>query len=314
MAFQQKKPAAIQTVDFMDDDFYSGGGGLPEGNYIWTDLVFRMHQATDRTTGANRGEARLTATIKMVPLEDPTAKEWEQNYSLGTKAHLSFQPNPNDGGKSLVAVPGGPASTANNSTNWYLLQKSMKDSLGGWPDDLPKGDLAVLEGSWVHMIPVDEPGDRSSFRSQTGEAAGQQNTKPMKVPVVSEFLEGGKPWEGGGGIPEAPAPVKAAAPKAAAKAPVKAAAKVVEPEPAEDVDEAIKALAISAASGVMAKNPAGIAKLKLRTETFKAVKASTKDDDMAQAVIANFFEDADGFENLLGEMMCELQGNNVVKL
>lgn len=312
MALQQQKKTVAPPpgLDFFSPDFYSGGAALPEGNYIWMDANFHMRQATDRTTGVNKGEARLTCTIKVVPLEDPTGKEIEVHYSLGTKAHLSFQPDPNTG-KSLVPVPNGPASTANNQTNWYLLVNSIINSLQGWPDDLPKNDLTVFDGSWIHMIPIDEPAERKSFVAQTGEAASDKIT-PMRIPVVSQFLEGGRPWEGGGGIPEAPAVLKAS-PKATVRAVAPVATKAA-PEPEAEVDDSVKTIAISTAAGIMAKNPTGLSKLKLRTETFKAVKASTKDDDMAQAVIAQYFEDADGFSNLLDEILHQLQGTNVVKL
>src|SRR4051812_400921 len=106
-----KKPAPVSTgVNFGSLDFYVAGGGLPEGDYCWTSLDVKQHQATDRTTGVARGESRLGVIITLQPLHDlsPEATR-EQFYSFGTGADKSYAPNP-ETGKGIVAIPGGPAA------------------------------------------------------------------------------------------------------------------------------------------------------------------------------------------------------------
>src|SRR5271155_1825816 len=201
MALQKgKAPAQAPSAGFNFGDMsaYSSGGGIPEGDYVWTDLTVEMFQPT-KLSGATVGPAKLAVKVTMVPL--PNGEPREQHYSLGTNAHQSWQPNP-ETGKSIVAVPGGPGTPPNASTNWAILVKSLFDS--GLPNGILNDDLSVLEGIHVHMANVPEPEERKGFRAKTGEAAEIQT--PATIAVVTEIKDDGKPWEGTGGITEAAAP------------------------------------------------------------------------------------------------------------
>jgi hypothetical protein len=298
------KAAPVQGVAFGDLDLYTSGGGLPEGDYVWKDLTVQMYQGTDKQ-GVSKGPSRLGVMITLVPLDG--GEERVQFYSMGSKAHESFQPNP-ETGKGVIPVPGGPASTFNNSTNWALLLKSLTDS--GLPKGIFTDNCSVLEGIHVHMHHIAEPAGRAGFQSQTGEAAADR--KPGTIAVVSEIKDDGKPWEGTGGIPEA-APAKAngnAAPvKTVAKAPVKTAPAPAEPE--EAGDDSIQAAAEAGAAVVLGKNEAGCAKLILRTGTFKAVNEA-HGQEMATAVINTYFSSDAKLNELLGPLGFAVKGSQVV--
>ena len=323
-------PAAARKaagVAFGDLSMYVAGGGLPEGDYIIKDATVQMYQAPANQTTGKTSPARLGIMLTLIPYRE-TAKgvEYEEEktqfYSLGTKAHESFAPNP-DTGKGVVAVPGGPASTFNNSTNWAIFLKSLRDS--GLPEGTFTDDVSVLEGTWVHMSNMPEPAERAGFQSQTGEVAGER--KAGTIAVVSEIKDDGKPWEGSGGVPDveaAPAPaaakiatkVAAAGQKFNGKAgpatPVKTKPAPA-PAPEPEGDEATQAAAISAISSILEKNPKGLKKLQLRTGTFKAVN-DAEGAEMAQAVTNTFLVDDATLSGLLGELGFTLKGIDVVPM
>jgi hypothetical protein len=324
MATAVRKTVGIAIGDL---NMFVAGGGLPEGDYIIKDATIQMYQAPANQTSGKQSPARLGMMLTLIPYRE-TAKgvEYEEErtqfYSLGTKAHESFAPNP-ETGKGVVAVPGGPASTFNNSTNYAIFLKSLRDS--GLPEGTYTDDCSVLEGMWVHMSNIPEPAERAGFQSQTGEVAGER--RAGTIAVVSEIKDDGKPWEGSGGVPDvnvAPAPaaakiatkVAAAGQKFNGKAgpatPVRAkAAPVAAPEP--EGDEATQAAAISAISSMLEKNPKGLKKLQLRTGTFKAVN-DAEGADMAQAVTNTFFVDDATLSGLLGELGFTLKGIDVVPM
>lgn len=309
MALARKVAAAAASagVNFGSLDMYVAGGGLPEGDYVWTELTVKMHQATDRTTGANKGAPRLGVMITMLPLHDPKDENMrEQFYSLGSSADKSFAPNA-ETGKGIVPVPGGPATTLPNSTNWAILLKSLYDC--GLPEGIFLNDVSVLEGTHVHMVNIPEPEERKGFvnKAATGEAPMEER-RNSTVAVVGEIKDDGKPWEGTGGLPEA-----APAPKVVAKPAVKAGVKVMPkpaaapaPAPAGDEDE-VKTAALNAMSAVIEKSPNSVSRLLLKTGTFKGVQ-STYGDDMAQAVMDTFFSADDVLNALLGEFGYSIQG------
>ena len=299
-----RRAAPAVGFNFGDLSGYSSGGVLPEGDYVWKDLTVQMFQGT-KTDGSSAGPARLGVIITLAPLaggEDVT-----QFYSFGSKAHESWAPNP-ETGKGIVAVPGGPGTPPNASTNWAVLVKSLADS--GLPNGVLSDDLSVLEGMHVHMANIPEPAERKGFMSKTGEAAVED--RPRTIAVVTEIKDDGKPWEGTGGIPEAKAATKpngsaraAATPKATptrAVAPTQAASA----SPSDDVESA----AINGVSAVLEKNPNGCPKLLLRTSTFKAVQEATNQATASKVIDAYFKSDAD-LNGLLGPLGYVLAGGQV---
>ena len=142
MALPQRRataPAAAPTgVNFGSLDFYVAGGGLPDGDYIAVDHSAMMYQAKNQQ-GVSKGPARLGVMITFQPSHDLTAEaQRTQFYSLGSNADKSFAPNP-ETGKGLVPIPGGPATTLNNQTNWAMYLKSMYDC--GLPEGIFQNDL-----------------------------------------------------------------------------------------------------------------------------------------------------------------------------
>lgn len=335
--------AAMDGINFGSLSIYVAGGGLPEGDYA-LEFAVRMYQATNQQ-GVTRGPERLGVMVTAHSLTDPNAEPRDQFYSMGRNAHLSFAPNP-DTGKGLVPVPGGAGTTLNNSTNWHFFLKSLYDC--GLPDGVFVNDLSVLDGVWVHITNVPEPEERKGFGgAQTGEVAEER--RAGTIGVVSEILQGGAPWDGGGGFETAPAPAPAARraaparagalattarpaaraaapaarPAARAAAPAarpvarRAAAPPPEPEPVEGEvsDDDIIAAAVSGIEAVLSDptNAKGISRLKLRTGAFKAISES-QGDDMAQAVQEMIFVPDDQLNAVLGELGYQLKGTNITPL
>lgn len=281
-------PTPVEGVNFGSLDFYSGGFQLPEGDYA-LEFEVVMNQATDKN-GTPKGPMRLGVMLTAHSLTTIGPPQ-QQFISMGSKAHESFAPNP-DTGKGLVAVPGGAGSTANNKTNWYFFLKSMYDT--GLPEGTLTNDFTVIDGVWVHTQNVPEPEDRKGFGSaQTGEV--EQERRNGLMTVVGQILDGGKPWEGGGGIPVegAPAVAPKAGPKAVARPAARPAVRAAAPAPVVEEaapagDEDVLTAAVNGATAVLEKSPNGCTKLLMRTGTFKAVQTAAG-DDMAQAVIETFF-------------------------
>lgn len=320
MAPLAKKAApAVKTFNFGDMSAYSSGGGMPEGNYAIASVSVEMFAYT-KQDGSKAGDERLGALITFRPLAG--GQDEVQFYSFGGKAHLSWEPD--DTGKKIQAVLGGPGTAPNISTNWAAFIKSMHDS--GMPQGTVEDDLSVIEGTHVHIQNQPEPEGRKQFKqAATGEAAmagGQIEDKPRTVAVVTEILEGGAPWEGGGGVPEegqaveapakAPAPakgkvapIKAAAPKAAAKA-----APAPAPVEAEEEEIDIEAAAKAGISEVLSVNEKGCAKLILKTSTFKYVNANYS-QEVATKVNETYFSDDKTLGALLEEMGFKLDKGTV---
>lgn len=303
MATAQRKAAPASGVSFGDLGMYAAGGGLPEGDYIWKDVSVQMYQAPANQTTGKTSPARLGVMITLVPLAD--GEEKTQFYSMGTKAHESFAPNP-ETGKGVVPVPGGPASTFNSSTNWAILLKSLRDS--GLPEGIFTDDCSVLEGMHVHMANIPEPAERAGFQSTTGEAAGER--KAGTIAVVTEIKDDGKPWEGTGGVP-AGSP-KGASTASTQKSTTKTASAPAKAVPATSavVEDEVSTAAISGVSAVLEKFPDGCPKLQLRTGTFKAVNEA-HGQDMASKVISAYFGSDASLNGLLGELGYKVEGSSI---
>lgn len=321
MALQRRTAAApvpqTPSVDFGDLDFYSGGGfTLPPGRYA-LEFDVRLHAYTkgDGTRGVENLGVMVTA-LPMNEANEQAGDPMDQFYSMGSKAKLSFAPNP-DTGKGVVPIPGGPAQSLARSTNWNVLLKSLYDA--GLPKGIFTNDLSTIDGVWVVTQNIPEPEERKTFGAKTGEA--EQERGNQMISVVSEIIEEGKPWEGGGGAPaEATTPASkpngkagkpTSAPAKAAAAPTKVAAKKAPvPEPAEEVGEDdILQAALLGTAAVLEVLPEGgtVSKLALRTGTFKAVTTASS-DDMAQAVLETFFGDDKTLNGLIGQHGYKVQG------
>jgi hypothetical protein len=302
------KPAAapVASFNFGDLGAYSSGGVLPEGDYVWKSLDVQMFQG-QKQDGTNAGPARLGVIITMAHVGNG-GEEVTQFYSFGSKAHESWQPNP-ETGKGIVAVPGGPGTPPNASTNWAVLVKSLFDS--GLPQGILQDDLSVLEGIWVHMANVPEPSERKGFVSKTGEAAVED--RPRTIAVVTEIKDDGKPWEGTGGVPEtAPAPKGRAAAPAPTQRPATTTRAAAAPAPASSgMTDDVESAAITGVSDVLGRSPHGCTKLLLRTSTFKAVSAAHS-QAVASKVIDTYFGSDATLNDLLAGLGYKVQGPQVV--
>lgn len=311
MATPLKKAAQAPAVGFAFGDMgnYSAGGGLPEGDYIWKDLTVQMYQA-QKQDGTSAGPARLGVMITLLPLTG--GEERTQFYSMGSKAHESFAPNP-ETGKGIIPIPGGPASRPNNSTNWAILLKSMYDS--GLPQGIFTDDCSVLDGTHVHMANVPEPAERAGYAAKTGEAAEER--KAGTIAVVTEIKDDGKPWEGSGGVPEQTAAAKPNGKPAAkaAAAPVAArpvARAVAVPAPAQNAEPDDLATVVSqVVTDILMKNPNGCPKLLLRTSTFKAIKDGSG-QEAAQSAMETYFSSDTALNSILGDLGYAVKGPQVV--
>ena len=308
-----KKTAPV-AVPFGSLSFYVGGSRmLPRGLYA---MEHHVHMFTPtKNDGTPSGKpAFLAVQLTAHPIDEEgnsTGEPILQQLSMGSKAALSFQPDP-DTGKGLVPVPGGPASHGSTNTNWQLYLKSLYDS--GLPEGVFEGSLDTIDGIWVRTDNMPEPEERKGYSSAaaTSEAAGEAQQGPKLVPTVIEILENGKPWEGTGGIPSAEAaPVKKAPAKTAPKAAPKAApAKKAAPEPEADEQDTATA-ASNAVTSVLEANPNGCTKIALRTGTFKALGAAGYDAATVKAILDETFANDDALNAVLGPLGYVVKGMQV---
>ena len=302
-----------EGIAFGDLNMYVAGGGLPEGDYCMF-FKIQMHDGF----GQKKGPSRLGVMADCYHLDNPSDMK-QQFWGMGSNADKSFAPNP-ETGKSLVAIPGGPGATLVNSTNWAYFLKSLYDC--GLPQGIFSNDISVLDGIWVHTRNIPEPEERKSFVSKTANAVsgGQEDMRtPGVISVISEIKEGGCPWEGGGGLPQAKAPAGNTAATRAAGARVAPAAvgkPAAPPAPVQQVasDEEVAAQVQQAAAdginSVLEKNPNGVKLMLLRTSVFKAVK-SAAGEDMAGAV-AETIKDNATLSSILTQYGYAIKGIEVV--
>ena len=308
MAVKPQAPAAV-GVNIGSLDFYSGGFGIPAGKFA---LEFNavMYQAKN-AQGVNQGPPRLGVMVRAHSLTDAAQRgenAIEQFYSMGGSADKSFAPNP-DTGKGFVPVPGGPATSLNHSTNWFMLLKSLYDC--GLPQGVFINDLSTIDGVHVATAQVPEPEERKGFQSATSEAQPLEQRKDRKVSIVVEILDDGKPWEGTGGIPEAGAAVKVGA-KTPAKVPVKpAAAKAPAPAAASTTDEAdLLDMAENVATSVIEASPDKMNKLKLKSGMFSKAK-EMYGDDITQEIQSKFCSTDEALQRVLDKLGYKIVGSDV---
>lgn len=305
--------------DFGSLENYSAtGGGLPPSKYaMFFEFVMRTPQDKQ---GNAKGATHLSAKALCYDLVKPGDEPREQFWGMGKKAHESWLPDPEDP-KRLVAVEGGPGGGLDNRTNWYIFLKSMYDA------GLPNGTLAdevgptiaALDGVWVLTGEVPEPAERQGMSS--GAASGEVAGAPRqlgKIAVVVDFVDEGKPWEGGGGMPKVG---KAAAAKATTGKPV--AKKKADPEPEEEAEPEtetdgidLASVAESALSEVLGKNENGMSRLKLKIESLKVANKKFGEEAGTNFVDAYFPANDPKFKLLsgvLGELDFQLVGSDVKK-
>lgn len=302
--------AAVGGVDFLSQTstLYTGSFTLPAGRYA----LFFETLLQQPKEGARFTNPRLGVELTAYNLDKPGAEPAKQFLSMGSKAHESFAPSVD--GKGLEPIVGGSGSVTSKS-NWNLFRDSMYNA---GLDNVAVNDLSVLDGLWVETAQEPEPEERAGFKTATGEVDAAPKAAG-KIPVVIAILDGGKPWEGGGGIPDAPAPAKvtkmqpkpattAAKPAPGRPAPAPAAAAGGDSDDAE----AVKMAAVNAIGTVLSdeRYVKGCPKLILKTGVFKAVE-ETEGKPMAQAVASAFFANDAQIKGILEEIGYTLNGNKV---
>lgn len=310
------RPAAVASEDVNIGDYkqLSSGFNIPDGSYAcFFNIVMHAGFGKDTTR-----VPRLVVMLDAFPLDHPVEKPFQVALGLGRDIEKSFAPNPVTG-KGLVRIPGGPGTMPYTSTNYGYFLKSLYDC--GLPEGVLSNDFSVIDGVHLHLTSQPEPEERKGFVNTTAEV--QEPRKDAKITVVTEILDGGKPWEGTGGMPVFDAAPKAApAPKVASKpAPAKVAGKPVPvaapvaapvalaPTTDTEVDEAIQTAAITAASEVITQFPNGTTKTLLKTRVKTALAG---DPDLAAAVDATYLADDNGLATLLGFLGYALKGPMVV--
>lgn len=307
------------SVNFGGDGFFTGGLGLPEGNYAVT-FGTQMFQATKADGTASRVPPFLAVMGTFYPIDPQSGaligEPIEHPMGCGSAAHESFVPSAD--GKGFDAVPNGKAQGMWNLSAFGIFFDSLKNA--GLPPGLITSSFEPLDGIWIHTQNIPEPEEKRAFskraRAKTGAAAmsGQEDDtdRVRLVTVVTEILEGGKPWEGSGGIPDAEAAPKAPArvaarpgPRPVAQTARPAARPAPAPAPAPEEDTATAAL--NACAEVLGAKPNGLTKVALKTEAFAATK-KTYGDDVAQAVMSDFLQSDETLNMILGELGFSIQG------
>jgi hypothetical protein len=291
-------------ASFLKPDFYQSGGGVTEGDYACTFDV-KMHKGEK-----SEREARLGVQIHFHPLEGGEPIEWF--YSMGTKAHESWAPTQD--GKGITARVNGLGKPLPQLTNWQFFLDNLYNA--GLPDTFD-GDLAPLDGIYLHIKPTKSPNERKGFSSgnaatsEAGAPEQRQNDFPIGVPTL--ILPNGAPWEDGYlGMPEVSVAqakkVNGVAGKATT-APAKTAAKKTAAVDHSGLDAGTAA--ITAVGEVLNKNPQGCSKLLLRTGAFKWIKDNVS-DEVAQEAQNDILMNDDELGAILGMVDFKLENNKAV--
>lgn len=310
-----------QEINFLGSlDFYSGASVVPPGKYILSKIQVVMDSGKQGNM-----KARLGVRVGFLPFDKPQPEnEIAHFYSMGSKADQGFAPNAT--GTGLAKIPGATATTLQENTNWMIFFKSLLDS--GLPQGMFSNDVTPIIGTWVSVDQVDEPEERKSYRQSSATASavagvaapgvagqatqGQQEFRGnSKIPVVTEILEGGSPWEGGGGIPAVAAsangkgkatPIAKAKPAVAAPAPA---------APAASADESdYRDIASEAMTNVIMSKPKGLKFAQLKVGTFNALSKS-HGDDVAATVVARILDNKEQLDSVLDELGYSVVGTDV---
>lgn len=305
-----RPPSPVDDVNIGDYKQLTSGYTIPDGAYT---CFFNVVMHAGFGTNTRNLPPRLGLMMDAFPLDRPVEKAYQAFFGFGKDAEKSFAPNPVTG-KGLVRVPGGPGTMPYASTNYGYFLKSLYDC--GLPEGVLSNDFTVIDGSHLHLTSQPEPEERKGFVNNTAEV--QEPRKDSKITVVTEILDGGKPWEGTGGMPvfdNSPKTAPKVAPKTApaARAPAKTGpVAVAAPAPTTtdaEVDETVQTAAITAASEVITQFPNGTTKTLLKTRVKTALAS---DPDLAAAVDATYLADDNGLTTLLGFLGYSLKGPMVV--
>lgn len=307
-----------EALDIFNLQSYYGGKTIPEGDYA-IEFVAKEGQSTN-AMGQAVGKPRVGVELVLYPLQggDPIDKF----LSLGSKALASWVPNST--GKGFAKRAGGPGLPPTNKSNWVVFLNSLIQC--GLPIDQLKGnDFSALDGLWAHIKEMPEPEERKMFKTQaaTGESAGEQGDDEPKgnglVPTCLEILEGGKPWEGGGGFTTAPAaaparPAAAAPRRAPAAAPATVAAPVARrapvsapPPPPVEEGESVEDAALQCISDAILESPKGIKRMKLRMRVHEIALAKY-DEQTATDIVNGFVANETALANVLGSIDYKISG------
>lgn len=280
---------------------YTGGRTLPKGLYA-VEFQVKLHAGTK--ADGSRGVERLGVMGNFHPITEEgehAGEPIENFFSMGSKAHLNFMPN--DEGTGLERIPDTTQGLTNKS-NWFYFFKSLVDC--GMPDGTGDGDITALNGIWIRTDNVPAPEDRKGFASNTGEAADEERKGPDTIAIAIEILDNGKPWEGGGGIPEAGEKKKKPAAKPTAAKPAAATKPAAVKKGGVDAREVVN----EALQSVLPANPAGGSKLKIRTAVFKLIN-DKQGADVAKAAVEGGFDKVDVLQSLLADNGWELSGSTI---
>lgn len=319
-------PSSGGSVDFLSPEspIYVGGFTLPEGTYA---VLFQTMLNQPKETSTFK-QPRLGVQLTCTPIEvndgvaTRTGPDVQQFLSMGSSAHKAFMPS--EDGKGLEPIPGGSGSLTNKS-NWALFRDSLLSA--GVDPGVVSSDLSTLDGIWVETGQEAEPEERKGFKrnAKTGDETEPVDAPPEsrgngKIPVVVSVVEGGKPWEGGGGIPEAeetPAkPAPKVAPKAVAKpiagkvAPKVAPKVVAKPAPADEGDPAEAAQAAAAEVLGQERYAKSIPRLVFKTQVLTYVKENYG-EEMEGAVKETYFDLDEGLAELLAACDRQLVGTAI---
>lgn len=204
-------PVSIRPSDFVE------GGAVPvDKNLLWKEARFNKFDyiKKDGTIVASTLALRVTYV-------DDDGQEYVQQYSAGDLER--FQPNPADGGKTLIAV--GTAQALSKSSNMYVMLNALINA--GFPENrIPEdGNVSIFDGLYTYNIGLPEPKRSGLVRAAVAEG---EVARERVISVPSQILR--LPWEKKGAKPAAKAPT------AKGKAPV---------AETEEVTDDITALAVA---------------------------------------------------------------------
>ena len=248
-------PVSIRPSDFVE------GGAVPvDKNLLWKEARFNRFDYTkkDGTIVASTLALRITFL-------DDDGGEYVQQYSAGDLER--FQPNPEDGGKTLVAV--GTAQALSKSSNMYVMLNALINA--GFPENrIPEnGDVSVFDNLYTYNIGLPEPKRSGLVRAAVAEG---ETIRERVISVPSRILR--LPWE------------KKDA-KSAAKAP---AAKGKPAAPAAESDEDVTAQAIAFVGKHLVDGET--TRQKLAVAVFKDLKNDPHKDAIAGLIYKPEFQGA----------------------
>lgn len=196
-------PVSIRPSDFVE------GGAVPvDKNLLWKECRFNKFDYTTK-----EGKIVATTLALRVTYIDDDGGEYVQQYSAGDLER--FQPNPADGGKTLIAV--GTAQALSKSSNMYILLNALINA--GFPENrIPEdGNVSVLDGLYTFNIGLPEPKRSGLVRA----VAEGETVRERVLSVPSQILR--LPWEKKGAK--------------AGKAPAKGKPPVTEEESDDDITD-----------------------------------------------------------------------------